>query len=71
MIAGLNGAIAGLVSVTAAPDLVDHHWAIIIGAVGGIVLVLAVKLLEKLKLDDVVGAIPAHLFAGIWGVHWP
>ena len=67
LIAGLNGAIAGLVSVTAAPDLVDHHWAIIIGAVGGIVLVLAVKLLEKLKLDDVVGAIPAHLFAGIWG----
>ena len=56
-----------IVSVTAAPDLVDHHWAIIIGAVGGIVLVLAVKLLEKLKLDDVVGAIPAHLFAGIWG----
>ena len=67
LVAGLNGAIAGLVSITAAPDLVDHHWAIIIGAVGGVVLVLSVKLMEKLKLDDVVGAIPAHLFAGIWG----
>ena len=67
LVAGLNGAIAGLVSITAAPDLVDHHWAIIIGAIGGIILVLAVKLMEKLKLDDVVGAIPAHLFAGIWG----
>ena len=67
LIAGLNGAIAGLVSITAAPDLVDHHWAIIIGAVGGVILVLAVKLMEKLRLDDVVGAIPAHLFAGVWG----
>ena len=67
LVAGLNGAIAGLVSITAAPDIVDHHWAIIIGAVGGLILTLAVKLMEKLKLDDVVGAIPAHLFAGIWG----
>ncbi|MCY3638344.1 MAG: ammonium transporter, partial [Chloroflexi bacterium] len=67
LVAGLNGAIAGLVSVTAAPDMVDHWLAIIIGAVGGIILVLAVKLMERLKLDDVVGAIPAHLFAGIWG----
>ena len=67
LVAGLNGAIAGLVSITAAPDLVDHHWAIIIGAVGGVILVLAVRLMEMLKLDDVVGAIPAHLFAGVWG----
>ncbi len=67
LVAGLNGAIAGLVSITAAPDIVDHHWAIIIGAVGGLILVLAVKLMETLKLDDVVGAIPAHLFAGVWG----
>ncbi len=67
LVAGLNGAIAGLVSITAAPDLVDHHWAIIIGAIGGIILVSGVKLMEILKLDDVVGAIPAHLFAGIWG----
>ena len=67
LVAGLNGAIAGLVSITAAPDLVDHYWAIIIGAIGGLILVLAVKLMERLKLDDVVGAIPAHLFAGVWG----
>ncbi len=64
---GLNGAIAGLVSITAGPDIVDHYWAIIIGAVGAVLCTLGLKLLEKLKLDDVVGAVPAHLFAGIWG----
>ena len=64
---GLNGAIAGLVSITAGPDIVEHHWAIIIGAIGGVVCVAGLKLLEKLRLDDVVGAVPAHLFAGIWG----
>ena len=64
---GLNGAIAGLVSITAGPDIVDHYWAIIIGAIGAVLCTLGLKLLEKLKLDDVVGAVPAHLFAGIWG----
>ena len=63
----LNGAIAGLVSITARPDITEHYWAVIIGAVGGLIVVLGLKLLEKLKLDDVVGAVPAHLFAGIWG----
>ena len=67
MFAGLNGAIAGLVSITAAPDITAHVWAIVIGAIGGIVCTAGIKLLEKLKLDDVVGAVPAHLFAGIWG----
>ena len=67
LFAGLNGAIAGLVSITAAPDITDHYWAVIIGAIGGIVCTAGLKLLEKIKLDDVVGAIPAHLFAGIWG----
>ena len=67
LFAGLNGAIAGLVSITAAPDVVDHYWAVIIGAVGGLLCVGGLKLLEKIKLDDVVGAVPAHLFAGIWG----
>ena len=67
LIVGLNGAIAGLVSITAGPAMTDHYWAIIIGAVGGGLLVVGTKLLEKLKLDDVVGAIPAHLVAGIWG----
>ena len=67
MFAGLNGAIAGLVSITAAPDITAHVWAIFIGAIGGIICTAGIKLLEKLKLDDVVGAVPAHLFAGIWG----
>ncbi len=67
LIAGLNGAIAGLVSITAGPDFVDHYWAVVIGAVGGVICTAGIKLLEKVKLDDVVGAIPAHLFAGIWG----
>ena len=64
---GLNGAIAGLVSITAGPNITEHYWAIIIGGVGGILCTTAIKLFEKLKLDDVVGAIPAHLVAGVWG----
>ena len=67
LFAGLNGAIAGLVSITAAPDIVDHYWAIVIGAIGGIICTAGLRALEKLKLDDVVGAVPAHLLAGIWG----
>ncbi len=67
MFAGLNGAIAGLVSITAGPDITSHLWAVIIGAIGGIICTVAIKLLEKMKLDDVVGAVPAHLFAGVWG----
>ncbi|MCY4362631.1 MAG: ammonium transporter, partial [Gammaproteobacteria bacterium] len=67
LLAGLNGAIAGLVSITAGPDIVVHYWAVIIGAVGGVIIVVGMKLLENLKVDDVVGAIPAHLFAGVWG----
>ncbi len=67
LLAGLNGAIAGLVSITAGPDIVAHNWAIIIGLVGGVICVAGMKLLEGLKVDDVVGAISAHLFAGVWG----
>ena len=67
LLAVLNGAIGGLVSITAGPDFVDHYWAIAIGAIGGVVCVAGMKLLDVLKIDDVVGAIPAHLFAGIWG----
>jgi len=63
----LNGAIAGLVSITAGPDLQNHALALVIGAVGGVLVVIAVPLLDKLKIDDVVGAISAHLVAGIWG----
>ena len=67
LFAGLNGAIAGLVAITAGPDIVDHWWAIIIGAIGGVLCTAGIKLLEKLKIDDVVGAVPAHLICGIWG----
>lgn len=67
LFAGLNGALAGLVSITAAPYLTEHWWSIIIGAIGGVICTLAIKGLEKLKIDDVVGAIPAHLVCGIWG----
>ncbi len=67
LLAGLNGAIAGLVAITAGPDLVDHTWAVFIGAVGGVICVIGMKAMEIVKLDDVVGAVPAHLFAGIWG----
>ncbi len=67
LFAGLNGAIAGLVSITAAPDFTDHYWAVIIGAIGAVICTAGLKLLERIKLDDVVGAVPAHLFAGVWG----
>ena len=63
----LNGALAGLVSITAEPLTPGLGAATLIGAVGGVIVVLTVPLLDKLKLDDVVGAIPVHLFAGIWG----
>ncbi|MEQ8806958.1 MAG: ammonium transporter [Rhodospirillales bacterium] len=63
----LNGALAGLVSITAGPDTPSLGLAAIIGAVGGVIVVIFVPLLDKLKIDDVVGAIPVHLVAGIWG----
>ncbi len=63
----LNGALAGLVSITAEPLAPTLFGALWIGAVGGIIVVFAVPMLDKFKIDDVVGAIPVHLFAGIWG----
>ena len=63
----LNGAIGGLVAVTAEPLAPTPLAAILIGAVGGLIVVFGTKLLFSFKLDDVVGAIPAHMFAGIWG----
>ncbi|MEM7686892.1 MAG: ammonium transporter [Pseudomonadota bacterium] len=63
----LNGALAGLVSITAEPLTPSLGAATLIGAVGGVIVVFTVPLLDKLKIDDVVGAIPVHLFAGIWG----
>lgn len=63
----LNGAIGGLVSITAGPDTPTLMSALLIGAVGGALVVFFVPLLDKLKIDDVVGAISAHLVCGIWG----
>jgi ammonium transporter, Amt family len=63
----LNGALAGLVSITAEPLTPTLGAATLIGAVGGVIVVFVVPMLDKLKIDDVVGAIPVHLVCGIWG----
>ena len=63
----LNGALAGLVSITAGPDLQNHLMSVVIGGIGGALVVFAIPMLDKLKIDDVVGAIPVHLVCGIWG----
>ncbi|MBW6510260.1 MAG: ammonium transporter [Desulfuromonadales bacterium] len=63
----LNGALAGLVSITAEPSTPSPGMAVMIGAIGGILVILAIPLLDKLKIDDVVGAISVHLVCGIWG----
>ena len=63
----LNGALAGLVSITAEPLAPSIGGATIIGAIGGVIVVIAVPMLDKLKIDDVVGAISVHGIAGIWG----
>ena len=63
----LNGAIGGLVAITAGPDLQQHAYAIVVGGIGGALVVIAVPLIDKLRIDDVVGAISAHLVCGIWG----
>ena len=63
----LNGALAGLVSITAEPLAPSIGGATIIGAIGGVIVVFAVPMLDKLKIDDVVGAISVHGIAGIWG----
>ncbi len=67
LFAALNGAIAGLVAITAGPNIIDGRWAIVIGAVGALLCTLGLKVLERARIDDVVGAVPAHLFAGVWG----
>ena len=67
LLAVLNGAIAGLVSITAGPDVLPHSMALLIGAVGGVICTAGLVVLERFRIDDVVGAVPAHLFAGVWG----
>ena len=63
----LNGALGGLVAVTAGPDLYDVYTPILIGSIGGALVVFAVPLFDKLRLDDPVGALSVHLVNGIWG----
>ena len=63
----LNGALGGLVAITAGPDLYDVYTPILIGAIGGALVVFAVPIFDKLQLDDPVGALSVHLVNGIWG----
>ena len=63
----LNGALGGLVAITAGPDLYNIYQPIIIGGIGGALVVLAVPLFDKVRLDDPVGALSVHLVNGIWG----
>ncbi|MAR63217.1 MAG: ammonium transporter [Flavobacteriaceae bacterium] len=63
----MNGVLGGLVGITAGADQMLPGSAIIIGLIAGVIVVLSVALLDKCKLDDPVGAIPVHLFCGIWG----
>ena len=64
---GLNGALAGLVAITAGADVIGPADAIVVGAMGGLVMVEATRLLDRLRLDDPVGAIPVHLVSGVFG----
>lgn len=63
----LNGALGGLVAVTAGPDLYTIYQPILIGLIGGMLVVFAVPLFDKLRIDDPVGALSVHLINGIWG----
>ena len=64
----LNGALAGLVAITADPLSASAFWSMIIGAVGGLIVVASIVLMDKVKIDDPVGAISVHGVCGIWGV---
>ena len=63
----LNGALGGLVAITAGPDLYDIYTPILIGALGGCLVVVGVSFFDKMKIDDPVGALSVHLLNGIWG----
>ena len=67
LVTALNGALAGLVAITAEPSAPGIGASFAIGAVGALVMIAASAVLEKLRIDDVVGAVPVHLAAGIWG----
>jgi Amt family ammonium transporter len=63
----INGVLAGLVAITAPCAYVTPAYSLLIGAIGGVVVVYGAILLEKLKIDDPVGAVPVHLMNGVWG----
>ncbi|MCE9604258.1 MAG: ammonium transporter [Planctomycetia bacterium] len=63
----INGVIAGLVGVTASCNIISPLSAVIIGACAGVISILGTYLLERFRIDDVVGAIPVHAFCGLWG----
>ncbi|MGB9802062.1 MAG: ammonium transporter, partial [Arcobacter sp.] len=63
----LNGALGGLVAITAGPNLYDIYTPILIGALGGVLVIFGVSFFDKLRLDDPVGALSVHLLNGIWG----
>ncbi|HSK39917.1 MAG TPA: ammonium transporter [Arenibaculum sp.] len=63
----MNGVLAGLVGITAPCHVVDPTGAVLVGAVSGLILAAGVELLDRLRIDDAVAAVPVHLFAGIWG----
>src|SRR5690606_25184537 len=63
----MNGALAGLVGITASADIVSVGSSVIIGLIAGVLVVFSVILLDKWKIDDPVGAISVHLVCGIWG----
>ena len=64
----INGGLAGLVAICASADAISPLFAVVVGLVAGVVMVLGTDLLERFKLDDAVGAVPVHAFAGTWGV---
>jgi Amt family ammonium transporter len=64
----LNGALGGLVGITAAPDLIATGWAVLVGLIAGAIVTLSIPMFEKMGVDDPVGAISVHGMAGIWGV---
>jgi Amt family ammonium transporter len=63
----LNGALGGLVAITAEPLAPSPGLSVLIGVVGGLLVAISVPIMDSFKLDDVVGAVPVHLVSGIWG----
>jgi Amt family ammonium transporter len=63
----LNGVLAGLVAITAPCAYVTPAYSLLIGAIGGVIVVYGALLLERLKIDDPVSAVPVHLMNGVWG----